>query len=309
MTTYNHSSYIARAIEGVLMQKTSFDFNIVIGEDCSNDNTRAIVQDFKEKYPDKIITFFPKANLGMARMFFESYTLCTGKYIAWLDGDDYWTDDYKLQKQVDFLEANAEFVMTFHRIKYLDEFEHKSYTYHPPSGLAPDDSLGPEGFYKGNPIVALSVVHRNVLGSALPAWIGKLPHPDLAFYFLLLQYGRVKYLDEEMGVYRIHESGAWSGVPGYYKREQLAFFYRKIGKYIDIRNNTLFKKSVYPIFTSILDESIQSGYGRNSVIYFFYLLRNYPQFRMDKPALYRDAVKFLRTELPKKILSFMFRKE
>lgn len=109
MITYNHEKYIAQAIDSVLMQKTNFDYEIVIGEDCSTDKTREIVLEYKAKHPDKIKLLLQEKNLGMIQNFIDTLKACTGKYIALLEGDDYWTDPYKLQKQVDFLEANPEY--------------------------------------------------------------------------------------------------------------------------------------------------------------------------------------------------------
>ncbi|MHA1386624.1 MAG: glycosyltransferase, partial [Candidatus Helarchaeota archaeon] len=109
MITYNHEPYIAQAIESVLMQKTNFKYKLLIGEDCSTDGTREIVKTYAEKYPDKIKAFLNETNLGPRNNAFQIYNACTAKYIALLEGDDYWTDHYKLQKQVDFLETNPEY--------------------------------------------------------------------------------------------------------------------------------------------------------------------------------------------------------
>jgi len=106
--TYNHEPYIAEAIEGVLMQKCSFPIELVIGEDCSTDNTRKICEEYANK--SELIKLLPtETNLGMMPNFIRTLQSCTGKYIAMCEGDDYWTDPLKLQKQVDFLEANAEY--------------------------------------------------------------------------------------------------------------------------------------------------------------------------------------------------------
>jgi glycosyltransferase involved in cell wall biosynthesis len=111
MVTYNHESYIAQAIESVLMQNTNFEYKLIIGEDCSTDRTNEIVKQYTEKYPDKITAFLNKKNLGIKNNAKQIYTACTAKYIALLEGDDYWTDPLKLQKQVDFLETNPEYGM------------------------------------------------------------------------------------------------------------------------------------------------------------------------------------------------------
>jgi glycosyltransferase involved in cell wall biosynthesis len=121
MITYNHEKYIAQAIDSVLMQKSNFDYEIVIGEDCSTDRTREIVLEYKVKHPDKIKLLLQDKNVGMMPNFIETLRACTGKYIAILEGDDYWTDTYKLQKQVDFLEINSDYGLVFTDATHLDE--------------------------------------------------------------------------------------------------------------------------------------------------------------------------------------------
>ena len=111
MITYNHEKYIAEALDSILMQKTDFDFDIVIGEDCS---TRRIVLEYSRKYPDKIKLLLHNVNVGFISNLMYVLEACTGKYVAMCEGDDYWTDPFKLQKQVDFLEANKEYMLATH---------------------------------------------------------------------------------------------------------------------------------------------------------------------------------------------------
>ncbi len=110
MITYNHEPYIRKAVEGVLMQQCTFDFELIIGEDFSTDKTRKICQEFSSQYPN--IKLLPsEMNLGMKKNFVRTLNSCSGKYIALCEGDDYWTDPYKLQKEFDFLEANIDYGM------------------------------------------------------------------------------------------------------------------------------------------------------------------------------------------------------
>ena len=120
MITYNHDNYIKEAIEGVLMQKINFPIELIIGEDCSTDNTRKIVLEYADKYPNIIRPLLPEKNLGMTINFIKTMQEATGKYIALCEGDDYWTDPYKLQKQVDFLEANQEYGFIGSKCKILN---------------------------------------------------------------------------------------------------------------------------------------------------------------------------------------------
>ncbi|MCF6185625.1 MAG: glycosyltransferase, partial [Bacteroidales bacterium] len=109
MLTYNHEKFIAQAIESVLMQKVSFNYELIIGDDCSQDNTQKIIREYQKKHPDIIKPVLRTKNIGANNNFVDIFKKATGKYIALLEGDDYWTDPNKLQKQVDFLEANPEY--------------------------------------------------------------------------------------------------------------------------------------------------------------------------------------------------------
>jgi glycosyltransferase involved in cell wall biosynthesis len=121
MITYNHEKYIAQALDSVLMQKTSCCYEIVIGEDCSTDDTRAILKTYESNYPHIIKPVYYKENVGAFRNAYEfTLPLCKGKYIACLEGDDYWIDPYKLQKQVDFLEANSDYGMVHTGVNVVD---------------------------------------------------------------------------------------------------------------------------------------------------------------------------------------------
>ena len=108
MITYNHAPYIARAIEGVLQQKTEFPFELVIGEDCSTDGTREIVSEYQKRFPEIIRVVTSETNVGMIRNGYRTEKACTGKYIAWCEGDDYWHNPHKLQKQVEYMESHPE---------------------------------------------------------------------------------------------------------------------------------------------------------------------------------------------------------
>jgi len=111
MITYNHESYIAQAIEGIMMQQTDFPIELVIGEDCSTDRTREICLEYQDKYPEIIRLLLPEKNIGIYKNSKSTFIECKGKYIAICEGDDYWTDPLKLQKQVYFLETRPDFAL------------------------------------------------------------------------------------------------------------------------------------------------------------------------------------------------------
>lgn len=109
MMTYFHEDYVAQAIESVLNQKTTYTYEIVISDDCSQDGTRDILMDYQKKYPEIIRLLFNETNLGITANNYRTRLNCKGRYIATLSGDDYWISDRKLQQQVDFLEKNLEY--------------------------------------------------------------------------------------------------------------------------------------------------------------------------------------------------------
>ncbi len=120
MITYNHAPYIAEAIEGVLRQKTSFPFELVIGEDCSTDGTREIVFDYQKKFPEIIRVITSEKNVGSRKNGLRTAAACRGKYIAFCEGDDYWHNPFKLQKQVDFLEGHPACGLVFSSYDVFD---------------------------------------------------------------------------------------------------------------------------------------------------------------------------------------------
>ena len=127
MITYKHEAYIAQAIEGVLMQETNFEYDLIIADDCSPDKTEEIVKNIIATHPKgHIIKYFRhEKNIGMQANGLFAVQECKGKYIALCEGDDYWTDPLKLQKQVDFLEENPSYVMSFHNRFLVDNFNKK----------------------------------------------------------------------------------------------------------------------------------------------------------------------------------------
>jgi glycosyltransferase involved in cell wall biosynthesis len=131
MLTFKHDNYIAQAINGVLMQVTDFDFELIISDDCSPDNTEQIVKDIQNSHPKgHLIKYLrQKKNIGVLPNGLFALQQCKGKYIAFCEGDDYWTDPNKLQQQVDFLESNGDYTMTFHSVYVKNEIEGINYQY------------------------------------------------------------------------------------------------------------------------------------------------------------------------------------
>lgn len=121
--TYNHERYVEKALRSVLEQQTDFEFEVVIGEDCSTDNTRGVIAEVLKEYPNaKVRLNYAEKNSGWpTKNVYNTTMLCEGEYLAYLEGDDYWSDKYKLQKQVDYLKQHPEVIAVTHRMKMIDE--------------------------------------------------------------------------------------------------------------------------------------------------------------------------------------------
>jgi glycosyltransferase involved in cell wall biosynthesis len=208
MWTYNHEKYIAQAIESVLMQETDFECELIIGEDCSIDGTRAVVADYQKRYPDRIRAFLRRKNLGGYENSKQVLAAAHGQYIALLDGDDYWTSSHKLQKQVDLLENHPEYSMCFHRVAMVHDGQSSPVAYR---GLL--NAKPVIGFWEAVGSFAIqtcSVVCRNGYFDPLPDWYRTLKSGDYSLYLILSRHGSIGYLDETMSVYRLHSGGYWS---------------------------------------------------------------------------------------------------
>jgi glycosyltransferase involved in cell wall biosynthesis len=207
MITYNHEKFIAQAIESVMMQKASFGYELVIGEDCSSDATRDICVAYKEKYPGRILLLLRKKNLGMMPNFIQTLQACQGEYIALCEGDDYWTSLYKLQKQVDFLDSHPGFAICSHNVKVVREGA-------PGSGhewlgaKRKEVSVLEDLLREGSSGATCSLVFRNRVFGDFPAWYHIIQGGDWALQVLCASRGKLYYFREVMGVYRQHDCGA-----------------------------------------------------------------------------------------------------
>ena len=121
VATYKQERYIAKALESILSQKCNFEYEVLVGDDASPDGTGEIVKRYGMEYPDRIKAIVREKNVGAFKNFKDLYSRATGEFLAFLEGDDYWIDEYKLQKQVDFLETNKEYAASFGQCVVVDE--------------------------------------------------------------------------------------------------------------------------------------------------------------------------------------------
>ncbi|MDB4713783.1 glycosyltransferase [Akkermansiaceae bacterium] len=207
LITYNHVDYIRKAVEGVLMQNVSFSWEFIIADDCSSDGTREILFEYQKKFPELIKLIIQKKNVGAAKNWIELITYPQSKYIAYFEGDDFWTDSSKLQKQVDFLEQNNDYglVHTNHDVlKNGKLIERVKRNKNIPTGNVIEQLL-----YK-NFISSLTVCMRNstLQNAILIVDFRKYLMGDLPLWMAFSQLSKIGYLDCSTGVYRHVENSA-----------------------------------------------------------------------------------------------------
>lgn len=210
MITYNHERFIAQALDSALMQQVDFDYEIVVGEDCSTDATREILLAYQEKFPERIRLLLPEKNLGMMRNFAETIKACRGEYIALLEGDDYWTSPDKLQKQVDFLEVNKDCVAAFHNVEIVHEEDSEKNRLYYENDMK--KKYNRNDFAGGNFVQTCSVIFRSQAFSCFPSWCKAMPMGDWPLHILNSEHGSYGYINEVMAAYRVHCDGVWSCV-------------------------------------------------------------------------------------------------
>jgi glycosyltransferase involved in cell wall biosynthesis len=216
--TYMHESFIRECIEGILMQKTTFPVQVLIHDDASTDATANIVREYELKYPKVIKAYYQiensytKADKRERRAEFMSWV--RGKYIGLCEGDDYWTDPLKLQKQVDFLEGNSEFSICFHRFKY-DFQDNRQFVNDSLEDIFSDNKY----FFSFNVIEYFSrwmtqtctvLIRSNCIDFE---FLGKLKHTfDVILFYSILKKGKGALLGFEGAIYRKHNQGIYTGI-------------------------------------------------------------------------------------------------
>jgi len=224
MITYNHEAYIAQAIEGVLMQKTDFPIELVIGEDCSTDSTREICQRFETETTVNVSVLSREKNLGVMPNLVDTLKHCHGKYIALCEGDDYWSDVNKLSMQIGFLERNPKYTGACTSVDRLDERDHSVRPEQSHDLLPSEMDVTTEELLSDFFIYTPTFVFRNHIFEAEN--LSRYSFGDKFIQLLTSAKGMIRFFNCSSSVYRIHNSGAMhTFVP--------ANPYRFFGDYID----------------------------------------------------------------------------
>lgn len=295
MICYNHEKFIAKAIEGVLMQKTDFRYKLFITDDNSKDNTAAICEKYRYKNLDIIYFESFVKNLGSMGNAIYNLQKCQesgAEYIALCEGDDYWSDPLKLQRQVNFLKRNNDYEMVVHKHDRLvnNNLEIDKNIY--------QESLTTVDLAKGINFLTLSALFRtNSFNEYVFKLIYEIPYTNFLFLYLS-QFGKVRLLNENMGVYRVHGGGIWSDqsieekyqisqstlikIINYFKDEGIKKIL--IGKYVGnslnmvshfIKQNKFKKTGIY------LKESFLFGLETKHFFYWYIQIKKFIYYRIN----------------------------
>ncbi|MEA5457483.1 glycosyltransferase family 2 protein [Arcicella sp. LKC2W] len=274
--TYNHENFIRQTLDSILNQEVNFEYEVIVGDDASPDSTPQIIKEYQQKFPEIIKPMLHPKNLGGfgKNNTLATLSVCKGQYIAAMDGDDYWINPHKLQKQVDFLDKNPDFVACFHNA--LIHFEDGS---HPDSYVndenqrvvtSIEDLVGEDEVWY---MATSAVMFRNGIMTHYPKWFHESKSGDIPRYILLGKHGNFYYIDEVMSVYR-KNGGGMSFTDG---KQDADFLFNRIGMYrgIDGELNFRFHKTLnknIARYYLMLANSIQ--YGDNFFLSRFYALKS-----------------------------------
>jgi glycosyltransferase involved in cell wall biosynthesis len=209
LITYNHSLYLENCLKNIIEQKVNFEFEVILGEDHSTDDTASIAKKYADAFPELIKAFIRPKNVGPKTNFLHCFLQCKGEYIVFIEGDDYWTNQNKLQKQVDFLDKNPHASACFHNAEIL--FEDGS---NKPNQLinSPNQAQWTytKDFLKEKEtwfMATASVMMRRKFVNPLPKWFVDCKSGDIPMYVILSENGPIGYLSEMMSIYRKNLGG------------------------------------------------------------------------------------------------------
>ncbi len=260
--SYNHEQFIAQALDGFVMQKTNFDYEIVISDDCSTDNTKSIINEYIQKHPKLFKDVSPRKNLGMQKNWLHTLSECTGKYIALCEGDDYWTDADKLQKQLDFMEQHEDCALTYHPVNVVCVDGEYKYPYDKPKTMATTKDL----------ILSHFIPTCSILFKQIPIPIKefkilkKISGLDVALELLISLHGNFYLLNEKMATYQQHSSSVTKQKIKITKHKKLIIkeilFLKKFNKHTHFKYNNELTQKIKNLFfynIKLQDETNNKG--------------------------------------------------
>lgn len=224
--TYNHERYIEAALSSVLSQKTARRVEVIVSEDQSTDRTFGIVREFAASH-EAINIIRSSSNLASNAVVSRAISAATGKYICLLDGDDFWTDDGKIERQADILDREPSLSAVFHNAVVVDGDGREIAERWTSARQAPVLDLA--AMWNGNPFATCAGMMRRDSLSALGPWYDDFfPITDWPLYILCTSSGDIGFHDSPVGAYRLHAEGLFSALPGLGKLDQVEGFYRRM---------------------------------------------------------------------------------
>ena len=256
--TYNHEAYIVQALESVLAQEVKFDYEIIISEDCSTDQTRDIVLEYKKRFPGRIRLLLSDYNLRSNEIVARGIRAARGTYIALLDGDDYWTSPHKLQRQADFLDHCQHCAICFHNAEVIyEDGSREAHRWTPPSQK---EETTIEDMWSGNFIATASVMFRSHLIQDIPRWYIRLfPITDWPIHILNAEHGSIGYINEVMSVYRQHRNGLYSPMSESEKQAATRNFYKVMNANLDYKYDGIIRNACSRYFFEWAEEYASRG--------------------------------------------------
>lgn len=202
--TFNHAKFVRKTIDSFLMQKVDFTYEIIIHDDASTDNTAEIIREYEIKHPIIIKPIYQTENQHTKgiRVSYTTFKVARGKYIAFCEGDDYWIDPYKLQKQVKFLESHPECTICGHAIKKFYENEKKFGIPFPRYKKPKITDL--KYLLKESILSSVSIMFRSYITQNLPDIFFEVPFADLILKIICAEKGKIGFINEVMAIYRVH---------------------------------------------------------------------------------------------------------
>jgi len=282
MLTYNHRNFVHRAIESVLCQKTNFHFELVIGDDASQDGTQEVLQSYASKYPDIIYLVLHKKNVGIAQNIQSIRPFYRGRYISSLEGDDYWIDPNKLQRQVDFLERNPQYSGIAAKVQLIDEI-----------GNPLSQTVNSKLYYTGD-IFTLKQFEEYKMAGQINTMTYRSPYffeskyqkndllcqamGDRKTNLLLVVQGNIKCENIVTTAYRMHK-GSWSN----------SICCKEYNAYSEMLELQSFAKKQFEIHLDFRKSKLKAWYG---IVIRWFLHPNKVHFKMMTTTFFQEKNQF-----------------
>jgi glycosyltransferase involved in cell wall biosynthesis len=286
LITYNHVKYIKQCIDSVLSQVVDFDWEIIIADDFSTDGTRDVLIDYYNKYPTLIRLILQKKNVGPAKNFLDLINSPLGKYVSYIEGDDYWIDTHKLKVQASFMEQNYNFSMCFGRAKVITEYDSRSFNLNiyeePPSDILDFDTIVQKHY------IPSSTLFFRLEFMRVPRFYFDVLSGDILLEVLLAEKGPVKYFDKNFSVYRVHSNGVTQSISNTSLGQiKLYDLFVQLNKYFEFKHDAIFRKKI----ASIAKISLVKGSKRLSgVSKIRHIIRWFPRYYSSSSVSMKETI-------------------